>query len=227
MLWPIENPFKLIHMPDPSSILMKVYSSVFESSLLDEIEKKSMLITASPGQGLMKMGQPITVVPLMLEGTLKVSRENEEGQELILYYAKAGEGCAMTFSCGLMAQPSQVKATAEDNITMLCIGVTVMEEWMQKYSSWKRFVISTIVNEFMGVIKTVDDITFKKMDERLVSYLKGKSKVSGSSLVNLSHQQIADELGTNRVVVSRLLKKLENEKRVLLYRNQVKLLRDL
>ena len=175
----------------------------------------------------MKMGQPITVVPLMLEGTLKVSRENEEGQELILYYAKAGEGCAMTFSCGLMAQPSQVKATAEDNITMLCIGVTVMEEWMQKYSSWKRFVISTIVNEFMGVIKTVDDITFKKMDERLVSYLKGKSKVSGSSLVNLSHQQIADELGTNRVVVSRLLKKLENEKRVLLYRNQVKLLRDL
>ena len=91
----------------------------------------------------------------------------------------------------------------------------------------RRFVISTIVNEFMGVIKTVDDLTFKKMDERLVSYLKGKSKVSGSSLVNLSHQQIADELGTNRVVVSRLLKKLENEKRVLLYRNQVKLLRDL
>jgi len=102
-----------------------------------------------------------------------------------------------------------------------------MEEWMQKYSSWKRFVMSTIVNEFMDVIKSVDDVTFKKMDERLIYYLKERSRVSGSSLINLTHQQVADELGTNRVVVSRLLKKLETEKRLLLYRNQIKLLKDL
>jgi len=87
--------------------------------------------------------------------------------------------------------------------------------------------MSTIVNEFMDVIKSVDDVTFKKMDERLTYYLKERSRVSGSSLINLTHQQIADELGTNRVVVSRLLKKLETEKRLLLYRNQIKLLKDL
>jgi CRP/FNR family transcriptional regulator len=102
-----------------------------------------------------------------------------------------------------------------------------MEEWMQKYSSWKRFVMSTIVNEFMDVIKSVDEVTFKKMDERLTYYLKERSRLSGSSLINLTHQQIADELGTNRVVVSRLLKKLETDKRLLLYRNQIKLLKDL
>jgi len=87
--------------------------------------------------------------------------------------------------------------------------------------------MSTIVNEFMDVIKSVDEVTFKKMDERLTYYLKERSKLSGSSLINLTHQQIADELGTNRVVVSRLLKKLETEKRLLLYRNQIKLLKDL
>ena len=162
-----------------------------------------------------------------MSGTLKVSRENEEGQELLLYYVRPGEGCAMTFSCGLMSQVSLVKGTAEEDLQILCVAVAAMEEWMQRYSSWKRFVMSTIVNEFMDVIKSVDEVTFKKMDERLTYYLKERSRLSGSSLINLTHQQIADELGTNRVVVSRLLKKLETEKRLLLYRNQIKLLKDM
>jgi len=214
-------------MSDKTSLLEEVYSPIFEDSLLRELEQKSMLITATAGQGLMKMGQPITVVPMILSGTLKVSRENDEGQQLLLYYVRKGEGCAMTFSCGLMSQVSLVKGTAEDDLLILCVAVAAMEEWMQKYSSWKRFVMSTIVNEFMDVIKSVDEVTFKKMDERLTYYLKERSKLSGSSLINLTHQQIADELGTNRVVVSRLLKKLETEKRLLLYRNQIKLLKDL
>jgi CRP/FNR family transcriptional regulator len=209
------------------SLLEKVYAPLFEDSLLREVEQKSMLITATAGQPLIKMGQPIKMVPMVLSGTLKVSRENDEGQELLLYYVRSGEGCAMTFSCGLMSQVSQVKGTAEDDLSLLCVSVAIMEEWMQKYSTWKKFVMSTIVNEFMDVIKSVDEVTFKKMDERLINYLKERSKLSGSSLINLTHQQIADELGTHRVVVSRLLKKLETEKRVLLYRNQIKLLKDL
>lgn len=214
-------------MKTETSELKKVYSSIFESDLLKEIEEKSMIFSAQAGQGLIKTAQPITVVPLMLTGVLKVSRENEDGQELVLYYVKAGEGCAMTFSCGMMSQPSQVKGTAQEDLTMLCVPVLVMEQWMQKYASWKKFVMGTIVNEYMDIIRSVDDVTFKKMDERLVNFLKGKSKLAGSSLINLSHQQIADELGTNRVVISRLLKKLEIEKKLLLFRNQIKLLKDL
>jgi len=214
-------------MKNDPSLIEQVYAPVFEDSLLREIEQKSMMITATAGQGLIRMGQPITVVPLVLSGTLKVSRENEEGQELLLYYVRPGEGCAMTFSCGLMSQVSLVKGTAEEDLLILCVAIAAMEEWMQRYSSWKRFVMSTIVNEFMDVIKSVDEVTFKKMDERLTYYLKERSRLSGSSLINLTHQQIADELGTNRVVVSRLLKKLETEKRLLLYRNQIKLLKDM
>ena len=214
-------------MSDITSLLHQVYNPIFEPELIREIEEKSMPFNATAGQGLIKMGQPIKVVPLVLEGTLRVSRENEEGQELLLYYAKSGEGCAMTFSCGMMSKPSQVKGTAEDDLTILCVPVNVMEEWMQRFPSWKKFVIGTIVSEFMDVIKTVDDVTFKKMDERLVNYLKEKSKLTGSSLINQSHQQIADEMGTNRVVISRLLKKLENDKKLLLFRNQIKLLKDM
>jgi CRP/FNR family transcriptional regulator len=214
-------------MNDEIELLKKVYSSLFEPELMSEIEEKSMMFSAEAGQGLIRMGQQITVVPMMLSGTLKVSRENEEGQELVLYYVRPGEGCAMTFSCGMMSLPSQVKGTAEENLSMLCVPVKVMEEWMQKYPSWKKFVMGTIVNEYMDIIKSVDDVTFKKTDERLIIYLKEKSKLTGSSLINLSHQQIADELGTNRVVISRLLKRLENEKRLLLFRNQIKLLKDM
>jgi len=182
-------------MGNESSALERVYGSIFEYSLLTELEKKSMLISAATGQGLIKMGQPITVVPMMLSGTLKVSRENEEGQELVLYYVRAGEGCAMTFSCGLMSQTSLVKGTAEDDLTMLCVSVTAMEEWMQKYSSWKKFVMATIVNEFMNVIKSIDDVTFKKMDDRLTHYLRQRSKLTGYSLINLTHQQLPTNLG--------------------------------
>ncbi|HZV45539.1 MAG TPA: Crp/Fnr family transcriptional regulator [Saprospiraceae bacterium] len=214
-------------MSDITSLLHQVYNPIFEPELIREIEEKSMPFNATAGQGLIKMGQPIKVVPLVLAGTLRVSRENEEGQELLLYYAKSGEGCAMTFSCGMMSKPSQVKGTAEDDLTILCVPVNVMEEWMHRFPSWKKFVIGTIVSEFMDVIKTVDDVTFKKMDERLVNYLKEKSKLTGSSLINQSHQQIADEMGTNRVVISRLLKKLENDKKLLLFRNQIKLLKDM
>jgi CRP/FNR family transcriptional regulator, anaerobic regulatory protein len=214
-------------MQNETSELRKVYSSIFEHDLLNELEEKGMTFSANAGQGLIKMNQVITVVPLMLSGILKVSRENEDGQDLLLYYVKPGEGCAMTLSCGMMSQLSQVKGTAEEDLSMLCVPVPIMEEWMHKYPSWKKFVIGTIVNEYMDIIKSVDDVTFKKMDERLVNFLKGKSKLSGSSLINLSHQQIADELGTNRVVISRLLKKFENDKRLLLFRNQIKLLKDL
>ncbi len=214
-------------MANEISELRKVYASIFEPALIDEIEEKSMTFSANAGQGLIKMNQAITVVPLMLSGTLKVSRENEDGHDMVLYYVKAGEGCAMTLSCGMMAQPSQVKGTAEEDLNMLCVPVQVMEEWMHKYLSWKKFVMGTIVNEYIGIIRSMDDVTYKKMDERLVNFLKGKSKLSGSSLINLSHQQIADELGTNRVVISRLLKKLENDKRLLLFRNQIKLLKDM
>lgn len=210
-----------------ASIYHNKFSTVFEPDLLAELETKSMLMNVNGGETMLNPGQTIRAVPLVISGIFKVSRINDEGQEMLLYYVKEGESCAMTFTCCMMAHSSVIKGTAEEDSELLCVPVNVMDEWMTKYPTWKRFVMTTILNRFTEVIKSIDDIAFKKLDYRLANYLKEKSKVTGSSLINLNHQQIADELGTNRVVVSRLLKQLENDKKLLLYRNQIKLLKDL
>lgn len=214
-------------MEDQSTALQKIYSTVFEEELLKEIEEKCLTITAPAGQTLMNMGQPVSAVPIVLKGVAKVSRINDEGQEFLLYYVKEGEGCAIAFACGMMGQPSAIKSTVEEDITIMFVPLQKMEQWMTKYPSWKKFVMDTMVTEFIDVIKNIDNIAFKKMDDRLISYLKAKSRIIDSPLLNISHQQIADEMGTNRVVISRLLKKLENDKKLILFRNQIKLLNEL
>ena len=203
------------------------FSSVFEPDLLAELETNHMVMTPKAGEVMMNPGQTIRAVPLVVSGTFKVSRINDEGQELLLYYVREGESCAMTFTCCMMAHFSVIKAACEDDSVLICIPIHVMDAWMVKYPTWKRFVMTTILSRFTEIIKAIDEVAFKKLDDRLVSYLKEKSKVTGSSLINLSHQQIADEMGTNRVVISRLLKKLEIDKKLLLYRNQIKVLKDL
>jgi CRP/FNR family transcriptional regulator len=203
------------------------FQSVFEPALLAELEANSMLMSIPGGQTMLNPGQSIRAVPLLLSGTFKVSRVNEEGQELLLYYVKEGESCAMTFTCCMMSHFSVIRGTAEEDSDLLCVPMNVMDDWMHKYPTWKRFVMTTILSRFTEILKSIDDIAFKKLDDRLVNYLKEKSKTTGSALINLTHQQIGDDLGTNRVVVSRLLKKLEMDNKLLLYRNQIKLLSDM
>jgi len=212
---------------DSESTIMNKFSSVFESELLAELEKKSMIMQVKAGEIMLNPGQTIRAVPLVLSGIFKVSRINEEGQELLLYYVKEGESCAMTFTCCMMAQASVIRGSAEEDSELLCIPVDLMDEWMMKYRTWKRYVMTTILNRFTEVLRSIDEVAFKKLDDRLVNYLKEKSKATGSPLINLSHQQIADELGTNRVVISRLLKRLELDKKLLLYRNQIRLMKEL
>ncbi|MFI5185647.1 MAG: Crp/Fnr family transcriptional regulator [Chitinophagales bacterium] len=214
-------------MPEQAIDYISKFSSVFEPELLAELGANHIVMQPRAGEIMMNPGQTIRAIPLVVSGTFKVSRVNDEGQELLLYYVREGESCAMTFTCCMMAHFSVIKGSCEDDSVLLCVPVQVMDTWMTKYSSWKRFVMTTILSRFTEIIKSIDEVAFKKLDDRLVNYLKEKSGITGSSLINLSHQQIADELGTNRVVISRLLKKLEIDKKLLLYRNQIKLLRDL
>ncbi|MGC4036492.1 MAG: Crp/Fnr family transcriptional regulator [Chitinophagaceae bacterium] len=202
------------------------FSEFFEPTLLDELEANAMPMEVKSGDVMLNIGQTIRAMPLLVSGTVKVSRINDDGQELLLYYVKEGESCAMTFNCCMLSQTSVIKGTAEEDSLLLCIPVALMETWMAKYPSWKKYVMTTMLNRFTEIIKCIDEVAFKKMDERLISYLKEKSKIAGSSVLNLTHQQIADELGTNRVVISRLLKKLENDRKLLIYNKQIKLLKD-
>lgn len=203
------------------------FKSVFEPELLQELEAKAKLVSIKVNDSLLETGQLVRMTPLVISGTIKVSRVDEEGRELLLYYVNAGESCAMTFTCCMQQQSSEVRAVAEEDTVLLSIPVAVMDEWLVKYPTWKSFVMKTIRNRFNELLKTIDQIAFQKLDERLIHYLKEKSKATNSALINLSHEQIAGELASSRVVISRLLKKLENDKKVLLFRNQIKLLQEL
>ncbi len=203
------------------------FIDVFEKDLLDEMEKRGKLQKIKGGDTILDIGQTVRVMPVVLSGIVKVTRMDEEGRELLLYYVNSNESCAMTFTCCMQQFPSEIKAVAEDDVEFLAVPITVMDEWLVKYPTWKSFVMRTIRARFNEMLKTIDQIAFQKLDERLVNYLREKSKATGSRLINLSHEQIANELATSRVVVSRLLKKLENDKKLLLYRNQIKLLGEL
>jgi CRP/FNR family transcriptional regulator len=203
------------------------YATIFEPELLREIEKYGQPFSAMAGETILDIGQIVRTMPIILSGTVKVIRVDEDGKEILLYYVTSAESCAMTFTCCMQQFPSDIRAVAEEDVEMIAIPVQMMDQWLVKYPTWKSFVMRTIRNRFHELLRTIDQIAFQKLDERLVHYLKEKSRVTGSTLVNLSHEQIAGELATTRVVISRLLKTLENQGKVLLYRNQVKLLRDL
>jgi len=207
--------------------ILDVFKEIFEPELIKELTTKSQFIMAKSGDVILDIGETVRQIPILLKGSVKVSRIDEEGKELLLYYVNAKESCAMTFTCCMQHYPSEIKAVAEDDVEMLAVPIAVMDQWLVKYPSWKSFVMKTIHHRFNELLRTIDQIAFQKLDDRLINYLKEKSKATHSTLINLSHQQIADELATSRVVISRLLKKLENEKKLLLYRNQIKLLKDL
>jgi|SRR5690554_751336 len=197
---------------------------LFEPELQDEINKVGKTISVKAEDVIMDYGQIIRGIPLVLSGSIKIYRMDEDGKELLLYYVNSNESCAMTFTCCMEQKPSEIKAIAEEDVTMISIPVEYMDKWMMKYTTWKNFIMGTIHDRFNELLKTIDLIAFQKLDERLRHYLEQKAKNLGTKLLNLSHEQIATDLATSRVVISRLLKALENEGLLLLYRNQIKLL---
>lgn len=203
------------------------FKEIFEPALIKELNATSTFVEVKAGATILDIGETVRQIPIIIDGSVKVSRIDEDGNELLLYYVNPKETCAMTFTCCMEQFPSEIKAVAEEDVQMLTVPNKVMDEWLVKYPSWKSFVMKTIQHRFNELLKSIDQIAFQKLDERLISYLKEKSKATQSTLINLSHQQIAEELASSRVVISRLLKKLEIDKKVLLYRNQIKLLKEL
>lgn len=200
---------------------------LFEAPLVALIEQHGKLMHIPAGTVVLDAGQEVRAIPIVVKGSLKVSRIEEDGRELLLYYVSGGEGCAMTFNCCMHQFSSEVRAVAEDDTELIAIPAHFMDEWMMKFSGWKNFVMSTVRARFHELLRTIDLIAFQKLDDRLAAYLKDISVKSGSRLINHSHQQIADDLATSRAVISRLLKKLENDKKVLLFRNQIKIIGEL
>jgi CRP/FNR family transcriptional regulator len=202
-------------------------SMILESNLVKEIEEAGTIMSFKEGDVILDYDKNIRSMPLVLSGTIRVMRKDEEGREILLYYLSSNESCAMAYTCCMEARKSEIKAIADTPVEIIAIPHEKLDEWLTKYPSWKSYIFHSFTARFNELLKSLESVAFQKLDERLIRYLKNKTKASGKMVVSLSHQQIADELGTNRVVVSRLLKLLENENKVILYRNELKVLNTL
>ncbi|NKI28004.1 Crp/Fnr family transcriptional regulator [Arenibacter sp. 6A1] len=200
------------------------YGYLFEPELLEEIKAVGLYKKVNQGEVVMAIGDTVTNMPLLLKGAIKILREDEGGDELLLYFIERGDTCAMTFSCCLGRNRSEIRAVAETKAEILMIPVQYMEHWMGKYKSWQKFILDSYQARMKELLETIDTLAFLKMDERLLKHLQDKAKVTQDDLIYATHQEIAYDLNTSRVVVSRLLKKMENEGKIKLFRNQIKVL---
>lgn len=195
-----------------------------EGALIREMESTSQILHFKEGSVVVEYDAFIKGMPLVLKGTIRVMKRDDEGREILLYYVTSSESCTMAYSCCMESRKSEIRAIADTDVDLISIPHEKLDEWLIKYPGWKTYVFQSFNQRFNELLRSVESIAFKKLDERLVEYLRKKSSNTGSKVVSLSHQQIADELGTSRVVISRLLKHLENEGKVILYRNELKIM---
>ena len=204
--------------------LKEYYGSQFELPLIEEINKVATFVEVPAGEDLIKPGQYIKSMPLLLSGSIKIMRPDKEGNELLLYHLERGNTCAMTMTCCVGNTKSEIHAVTETPVKLLMIPVAKMEEWSSKYKTWRNFVFSSYHTRMMELLESIDNIAFNKMDERLENYLNDKIKILNSKHIYTTHKDIAADLNTSRVVISRLLKKMENIGKIELHRSFIEVL---
>lgn len=201
--------------------LKSIYGHLFEDALINEIAQVGTYKEVPEGFKLMEIGSYVKGMPLLVSGAIKVLREDKNGDELLLYYLEKGDTCSVTMSCCMGVTKSEIRAIAETDTKLIMVPIQKMETWTSKYKSWRNFVFESYHNRLNEMLHTMDSIAFDNMDKRLISYLKEKSRINNENIIRNTHQEIAYELHTSRVVISRLLKKLENLGKLELHRNYI------
>lgn len=196
----------------------------FSSELYSEIEDVASIKVFEAGDTMMRKGQYFKSTMLIVDGMVKVYREDDEGNEFFMYYLEPGNACALSMICAAKNETSEILAVAVKNTTAILIPLHLMDELMLKHRSWYHFVLETYRVRFSELLNTIDQIAFKAMDERLEFYLKRQKDAFADHDIQLTHQQIANDLGTSREVISRLLKKLEQQGRLKLHRNHIEII---
>lgn len=200
------------------------YGQTFEQALINEILQVGTYKEVPAGFKMMDIGSYVKGMPLLVSGAIKVLREDKDGNELLLYYLEKGETCSMTMTCCMGQTKSEIRAIAETDAKLIMIPIQKMELWTSKYKTWRNFVFESYHNRLNEMLHTLDSIAFDNMDERLLAYLKEKARVNEDKTIHSTHQEIAYDLHSSRVVISRLLKKLENLGRIELHRNYIEIL---
>lgn len=173
------------------------------------------------GDVIMDYGGYVRMLPLILSGTIKISRLADDGTEILLYYLSRGESCTMTFSCCMHSKRSEIRAVAEEDTTIFALPHQRLDQWMMNYKSWKNYVMLAYDQRMNELIHTVDQVTFHALDERLLQYITKRAAIHDDRTISTTHQQIADDLHVSREAVSRLLKGFERKGMIKLGRNLI------
>lgn len=205
-----------------------VLSSEFTSSpeLVEKLYRYGVTKTYNEGDIILDENSSIRSIPIVMKGMMKVIRTEEDGREILLYYIKAGESCIMSFLGGMHNEKSIVKAEVEEDTEILFLPVDKVSLFIKEYPEWLDYIFRLYHKRFEELLDIINAIAFKKVDERLLNLLHKKSEILNSKTIVITHEQLANELGTARVVVSRLLKQLEDTGKLQLGRNKITILKD-
>lgn len=196
----------------------------FEEELLEEIIRKGIHKRFSNEEELISIGQPIRHFPIVIAGSLKVLTEDPEQGELLLYYLELGDTCAMTLQCCFGNTTSRIRVEAEGPTEVILLPVQLMEQWIVKYQKWRRFIFNSYYERLREMLEAINGLAFDNLESRLEKYLKDKALVKGSQELKMTQHQIAAELNTSRVVISRLIRKLESQGKVAISRGTITVL---
>lgn len=202
--------------------LHKLYPD-FDLPLVDFIAQHAVSKQIPAGELLMHPGQYFRSVILVTSGKVKVYRQDEDGNEFFMYYIEPGSACALSMVCAARNMVSEIAAKTMENTELVLIPIAYMDELVKNHKSWYYFVLETYRSRFEEMLSVIDSIAFKAMDERLEFYLKRLLQTSGSFTLNITHEEIAKDLNSSRVVISRLLKKMEQDGKLQLFRNSIEL----
>ncbi len=211
----------MLNKEDKRKLIDGVLGYVLEPELISEMSDVARFRETITDEIIVHVGDQLKMIPILISGSIKISREDNDANELLLYYIEGGDTCAMTLQCCTVKTNSQIKATSMEPSVMFMFPAEMMEYWMDKYKSWREYIISSYHMRLMELMETVDAMAFMKLDERLLKYLNDQAKLLGSLEIHHTHQQIADDLHSSRVVISRLLKQLENKGIIELHRNNI------
>jgi CRP/FNR family transcriptional regulator, anaerobic regulatory protein len=205
-----------------SADLFKKLKSFSEPELQKEILKHGKILTAKKGDILIKEGQYLNFLPIVIQGQLRVYQEKED-REILLYYVGPEQTCMMSLSSAYFDYNSAANGIAVEATEILVLPAYLIAEWQLKYPSWNKFIIKTFKSRYDELLNSFGNVAFKPIQTRVKEYLLGRKKNDNSKKIAISHQTLANELGTTRVVISRILKQFEKEKFLKLYRGYIQL----
>ena len=200
------------------------FQKISDPEFRKEIEASKALKLFPAGSIILDINSYINYIPLVLSGSIKVMRTDEDGREILLYYLTPGESCISSILSGLTQDTSKVKVVVEENAEILMISLQQAKDWLRNYPEWTDFIFGLYQRRFEDLLEVVNAVAFQKADARLLHLLNQKSQLYKSNELSVTHQQLADELGITREAVSRVLKQIETEGKIKLSRNKITLL---